>query len=131
MPWRLIIFIAVFAVFLVFITFNLENRCDISFGFKTIENVPVFITVFASFILGLFSSVPLLFHVRKKYKDGVKKEKKIDKKKEKKPENDEASENNVTDNAAADRSLSSCKDKIKEDAAKAKKRFFAKRNGGV
>ena len=121
MPWRLIIFIAVFAVFLVFITFNLENRCDINFSPEQlkISQVPVFITIFASFALGLLSSVPLLFHVRKKYKDGVKNEKKIEKKKDKKNEND-----NIPVVIAAD-------EKIKEDAAKARKRFFAKRNGGV
>ena len=58
MPWRLILFIAVFAVFLVFVTFNLDNRCDISFGFKRFENVPVFITVFSSFVTGLVCSLP-------------------------------------------------------------------------
>ncbi|MCL2265231.1 MAG: energy-coupling factor transporter transmembrane protein EcfT [Treponema sp.] len=119
MPWRLIIFIVIFAVFLVFITFNLENRCDISFGSKqlTIEQVPVFFTIFASFVLGLFSSIPLLLHVRKKYKDGNRNDKKEDMIKEKNDEEDEPH------NVAAD-------EKIKEDAAKAKKRFFAKRNGG-
>ena len=58
MPWRLILFIAVFVVFLVFITFNLDNRCDISFGFKSFENVPVFLTVFSSFVAGLVCSLP-------------------------------------------------------------------------
>jgi len=65
MPWRLIIFIAVFAVFLVFISFNLENKCDISFGFAKLTEVPVFITIFTSFILGLLCSLPLLMHIKK------------------------------------------------------------------
>jgi uncharacterized integral membrane protein len=70
MPWRLILFIVVFAVFLAFITFNLDNRCDVNFFFNMgIKEVPVFLTVFASFILGLFCSLPLaLFHTRKKKK---------------------------------------------------------------
>jgi len=66
MPWRLIIFIVIFAVFLAFVTFNLENKCDISFGFAAIPEVPVFITIFASFVLGLFCAIPLLLHIKSK-----------------------------------------------------------------
>jgi len=66
MPWRLIIFIAVFTVFLVFISFNLENKCDISFGFAKLTEVPVFITIFTSFILGLLCSLPLIMHIKKR-----------------------------------------------------------------
>ena len=66
MPWRLIIFIAIFAVFLVFISFNLENRCDISFGFAKLSEVPVFITIFTSFVLGIFCSLPLIMHIKKR-----------------------------------------------------------------
>ena len=66
MPWRLIIFIAVLAIFLAFITFNLDNRCDISFGFGTIPEVPVFITIFASFVLGLLCALPIVKLIGKK-----------------------------------------------------------------
>jgi len=65
-PWRLIVFIAIFAVFLVFISFNLENKCDISFGFAKLKEVPVFITVFSSFVLGLFCAIPLVIHIKKR-----------------------------------------------------------------
>ena len=65
-PWRLIIFVAIFAVFLVFISFNLENKCDISFGFAALKEVPVFITIFSSFVLGLFCAIPLVVHIKKK-----------------------------------------------------------------
>jgi uncharacterized integral membrane protein len=54
MPWRLIGFVFLGALFLCFIGFNLENRCDISFGFYTFSQVPVFLSVFSAFILGLF-----------------------------------------------------------------------------
>jgi len=113
MPWRLIIFIVIFAIFLVFISLNLEleNRCDINFGFAKLENVPVFVTIFVSFVLGLLSSIPLILHLRKKYKESPKKEKKIE----------EGEDKPIV--VAAD-------EKIKEDAAKARKRFFAKRKGG-
>lgn len=76
MPWRLILFIVIFAVFLAFITFNLENRCDISFGFTEIENVPVFLTVFISFGLGLICALPVALHVVKKRKEIPAKDKK-------------------------------------------------------
>jgi len=70
-PWRLIIFVAIFAVFLVFISFNLENKCDISFGFAalTLKAVPVFITIFSSFVLGLFCAIPLVVHIKKRRED--------------------------------------------------------------
>jgi len=70
-PWRLIIFIGIFAVFLVFISFNLENRCDISFGFARLSEVPVFITIFTSFVIGLLCAVPLVFHINKR-KEAIK-----------------------------------------------------------
>jgi len=76
MPWRLILFVAVFAVFLVFITFNLDNRCDISFGFKRFENVPVFLTVFSSFAIGLVCSLPFaLWAAGKRRRQKTQKEK--------------------------------------------------------
>jgi len=60
MPWRLIQFIVVFAIFLVFIIFNMGNRCDISFGFMVFSDVPVFITVFFSFFAGILCAIPFL-----------------------------------------------------------------------
>jgi uncharacterized integral membrane protein len=68
MPWRLIQFIVVFAIFLLFITFNLENKCDINFGFVEFNDVPVFVTVFSSFIVGLLCVFPYIFRsgLRKK-----------------------------------------------------------------
>ncbi|MDR2052033.1 MAG: hypothetical protein LBP80_01340 [Treponema sp.] len=57
-------FVALCAVFLVFIGFNLENKCDISFGFTKLSDVPVFFTAFASFVLGLLASVPIAVSIR-------------------------------------------------------------------
>jgi len=83
MPWRLIVFIAIFGVFLAFITFNLENKCDISFGFKTFKEVPVFLTVFTSFVLGLLCTLPFIFTARRKLRnkarDAADRDKPIDK----------------------------------------------------
>jgi len=69
MPWRLITVIVVFAVFLAFITFNLENRSDINFGFTKITGVPVFLTIFISFALGLFCTMPFVVRALKKRKE--------------------------------------------------------------
>jgi len=68
MPWRLIGTIAVLAVLLTFIGFNLENTCNLSLVFHTFENVPVYLTVFISFILGLLFSLPFFFLGRKSKK---------------------------------------------------------------
>jgi uncharacterized integral membrane protein len=57
-------FVVLCTVFLVFIGFNLENRCDISFGFTRLSDVPVFLTAFASFVLGLLASVPIAISIR-------------------------------------------------------------------
>jgi uncharacterized integral membrane protein len=58
MPWRLIGLVLILLVFLAFIGLNLENRCDISFGFSTMEAVPVYLPIFAAFVFGLLCSIP-------------------------------------------------------------------------
>jgi uncharacterized integral membrane protein len=70
MPRRLIQIIVVFAIFLLFIVFNLEKKCDISFGFTVIRDVPVFLTVFCSIVLGMISTLPFIlgYQLRKKRK---------------------------------------------------------------
>ena len=69
MPWRLIVFIVLFLVFFLFIVFNLENKTDISFGFTVLKDIPVFITAFFSFIVGMFCTFPFIFRKRKKTGD--------------------------------------------------------------
>ncbi|MDR2552977.1 MAG: hypothetical protein LBD31_07430 [Treponema sp.] len=60
MFWRLIGLILILGILLSFIAFNLNNTCDISFGFARFSGVPVYFTVFASFILGMFCSLPFI-----------------------------------------------------------------------
>jgi uncharacterized integral membrane protein len=75
MPWRLVGFIILFGIFLLFITLNLGNSCDISFGFTRISAVPVYLTAFCAFAVGLFCAIPLAFSLRqKKNKPGAKTE---------------------------------------------------------
>ena len=70
MPWRLIGFILTFTVFLIFILSNLNNRCDITFIIQdwTVRDVPVFVTIFASFLLGLIFSIPVYLSISLKKK---------------------------------------------------------------
>jgi len=115
MPWRLFSLIIILAVLLAFITFNLENRCDISFGIKVYKDIPVFLTIFTSFILGMLCALPLKLSAEKKRKE-----------KGKKPAKDDFSgseDGRYNIDVEAD-------EKIKQDAAEAKERFFAKRRGG-
>jgi uncharacterized integral membrane protein len=74
MPWRLIGFILLFGIFLFFITVNLDNPCDIYFGFGLKITVPVFLTVFSSFALGMLCTLPFAFGIRKKRKDKAEKD---------------------------------------------------------
>ncbi|GHU69406.1 hypothetical protein FACS189450_02250 [Spirochaetia bacterium] len=68
MPWRLIGFILIFALLVVFIAFNLDNKSDISFGFAKIEQAPVYLTAFSSFALGMILAVPFVISLRSKKK---------------------------------------------------------------
>ena len=59
----LIVFILVFALFLCFIIFNLGNASDVSFGFRTFSDIPVFVTALFSFALGMLFVLPMVFTV--------------------------------------------------------------------
>jgi uncharacterized integral membrane protein len=61
---RFIGFIIILAVFIIFIGFNLENSCDISFGFRMISHVPVYLTVLVSFMLGLLCAIPFVWLIK-------------------------------------------------------------------
>ncbi|MDR2053713.1 MAG: hypothetical protein LBP80_09885 [Treponema sp.] len=94
MPWRLIGFIVLFAVFLVFIGLNLENHSDISFGFAKLPDVPVYLTAFSSFVLGMLWAVPYVISLRFKRKAGQNAADKADKadKKKRSPQKGQATE---------------------------------------
>ena len=68
MPWRLIQFIVVFVIFLLFIMLNLQNKSDISFGFVVIKDVYVFVTAFFSFLVGMLCTFPFIFGLRSRKK---------------------------------------------------------------
>jgi len=76
---RLVVFILVFFIFLGFIVLNMQNRSDLSFGFVTLTDIPVFLSVLCSFMLGMLFSIPLAFTLRRKKHDTPKPPKKSDK----------------------------------------------------
>lgn len=65
MPWRLILFIVSLVLITFFIGFNLENACNVSFGFKQFDNVPIFLTVMFSFVAGILVTLPFTFGKRR------------------------------------------------------------------
>jgi len=77
MPKRLIQTIVIFAIILLFIGFNLgdDYKCKINIFFKIIPDVPVFLIVFCSFVIGMLSTLPFIFsyNLRKKREDENKK----------------------------------------------------------
>lgn len=64
MPFRLFFLAVVMLLLVVFIGFNIENRCNVSFVFHTLEDVPVVVTILSSFALGLVAALP--FALRRK-----------------------------------------------------------------
>lgn len=65
---RLILFIVIFAVFLAFIIFNLDNKCDISFKVIAFKDVPIFLSIFVSFVMGMLITLPMIFTFGRKRK---------------------------------------------------------------
>jgi len=61
-------FIVIFAVFLLFVIFNLNNKCDINFGFKKINDIPVYITALIAFLAGMLCTLPMFLGLKKKKK---------------------------------------------------------------
>jgi hypothetical protein len=118
MPGRLIIFIFILAIILFFIGFNLDNRCDIGFGFAKLENIPVFFPIFVSFALGLLCSLPFII----KNKIGRKRNETT---KDNKPAKDDFP---GSDDVPYINSIEP-DEKIKQEAMSARERFFAKRSG--
>lgn len=64
MPWKLILFLIVVALVVVFAGFNIDNTAEISFGFHTLTGIPIFVSLFAAFFLGVIVTLPVAFRHR-------------------------------------------------------------------
>ena len=63
-PPRAFGFVGTLVVVTLFSVFNLEHRSSVSFGFHTIEDVPIFITCLIAVTLGAVVMVPLFLRRR-------------------------------------------------------------------
>ncbi|MFP4564964.1 MAG: hypothetical protein ACLFNX_00555 [Spirochaetaceae bacterium] len=64
MPWKLIVFLFFVGLILAFVGFNAANVSDVSFGFYQFEDVPIFLSLFAAFFLGVLVTLPFTFRPR-------------------------------------------------------------------
>ncbi len=58
MPWKFLLFLVGLALVIVFAGLNISNSTDISFGFHTFENVPVFMGLGSAYLLGALTILP-------------------------------------------------------------------------
>ena len=72
---RFIGFLLVFAIFLAFIGLNLDNHCDVNFGFHSLKNVPVYVIALCSFFFGMLCTIPFMLSFRIKKQPKPEKEK--------------------------------------------------------
>jgi len=94
MTFKMVAFLLLLIIIAVFSAFNLSNTSDISFGFYTIKNVPIFLSLLISFIAGAIMMLPFtLVKKRKPVKD--KQERSKNKKKKTKDISSEVTEPNV------------------------------------
>lgn len=87
MPGRLIAFLVVLTLVVLFAGFNITNVSDISFGFYTLTKVPVFLSLFIAFLLGTFLMLPFAFRKRNT-KVGAKKSREMKQNADSQPEPD-------------------------------------------
>ena len=66
MPWKLVSFLFVLVAITVFIGFNIENRCDVSFIMYTFRDVPIFVSLLFAYVAGAVTVIPFFFGYRKK-----------------------------------------------------------------
>jgi uncharacterized integral membrane protein len=59
--WKLVIFLVVLAIVVVFAGFNIDHKSDISFVFYEMKDVPIFLSLFIAFIAGAFVMLPFVF----------------------------------------------------------------------
>jgi len=80
MPWKLIGFLLVLTLFLVFAGFN-THKVEIHFGPVAIPEIPMFVCLFLSFILGAIISLPftIIKSAKKAKIKKIKKEKSTEK----------------------------------------------------
>ncbi len=65
-PWKLVLFLILMTIFVIFAGFNIKNVSDISVGFTTVNDVPIFLSLFIAFLAGAFLTLPFAFGRKRK-----------------------------------------------------------------
>jgi uncharacterized integral membrane protein len=65
MPWRMILFLIVLGLIVLFAALNTSNASSVSFGFVVFEDVPVFLSLFIAFLVGAFVMLPFTIKPRR------------------------------------------------------------------
>ncbi len=70
MPWKLLVYLIVLSVVVLFAGVNIRNVSDVSLGFRTFEDIPIFVSLFAAFFLGVLVTLPFTYvkYLRKRAK---------------------------------------------------------------
>ncbi len=68
MPWKLFFVVLLLGLVVTFAGLNAQNSTDISFGFTTLSDVPIFLSLFSSFFVGVLITLPFTFRRRGKSK---------------------------------------------------------------
>ncbi len=70
MPWKLLFYLIVLSVVVLFAGVNIRNVSDVSVGFHTFEDIPIFVSLFAAFFLGVLVTLPFTYikYLRKRAK---------------------------------------------------------------
>ena len=68
MPWKLILLLLGMLILLIFAVLNAANVSDISLGFYVFKDVPVFMSLYVSFVAGALFSLPFAVSSRRKKK---------------------------------------------------------------
>lgn len=66
MLFKFISFLFFLILATLFITFNLENRCNISFVFYQFKDIPVFVSLLFAYCTGCISMLPFVLFKKKK-----------------------------------------------------------------
>ena len=66
MPWRLVTFVVILGLVVIFAAFNTTNTSDISFGFYVVKDVPIFVSLFFAFLIGVVIMAPFLIGTTRK-----------------------------------------------------------------
>lgn len=118
MPWKLVGFIICLVLGTCFAGYNLGNNCNISFGFHTFENVPIFFSLIVAFACGVVVTLPFTVIRKKSTKEKKAMAEERAMKKIKKDQEKEAKALVVAEKAAAKEAKLAQKEAKKQEKAK-------------